>query len=211
MNKRQAQTAFLLRGARRFLDSRPALAGAINAPATRAEVDETLASFDRLAAQQAEAHRRGVDETRTRRVRVEQLRNHHLRPITAIGRAYLEFPLNRFHVPPARDNAQFIALYARQVMGAARPHADVFVQNGLAPDFLGRLNEAILRVEQSLQATATAAHEQRGATEALQHTKRRAHDLIAVLDALIAPRLVEDLDARTAWESCTRLGGGGHE
>ena len=211
MNKRQAQAAEVLRNARLFLDARPYIAGSVNTSATRAEIDRTLASIEAFTARQAESHRRGLDETKARLELVERIRTHYLRPIVTIAHAFLRHPLDRLEVPAIRVNALSLLQYGKFVVDAVRPHAAVFVDNGLAPDFLVRLSAALVRLEESIAAGGTAERERRGSTAGLDQASRRARQLVGILNSLLASKLAEDSEARAAWQACKDVSGGSDE
>jgi len=107
-------------------------------------------------------------------------------------------------MPTHRSVNQPLIASARAMAEAAGKAKDVFLQHGLAPDFIERMQEAATTLEGTRMARVESARRRVTATAAVKDQLKRGRKAVRLLNAILAPRLAKDPELVAAWESARR-------
>jgi hypothetical protein len=174
-----------------FLDHNDATLEEVNRSAARRHLDEVVERMAAHAVAQLAGLRESAGETEKQRRLRRELRFRYMRPITTIAGQFLrEQPqFSALRMPSWKvRRAGFIAA-ARDMANAAEQHMELFMREGLEPDFVTELRAAVDRFEQSITAWGESRAQRAGATAGLKAETTRARGLIRVLDALVQKHL----------------------
>src|SRR5689334_4926382 len=154
MRSRQGFVLETLRRIQCFLDDNASMFFALNQSGARRRLDEVVALIMEHAVAQVGGRRASVGETaRQGQLRLE-LRSDHMRPVALIASEKLreqpEFKLLR--LPPWNYRGTRLTSAARDMANAAEKEVDLFVQEGLRPEFVTELRAAADRLEESITA-----------------------------------------------------------
>jgi hypothetical protein len=185
-----------------FVDDYEETLGEVSHSGARKRLDETA---ERMAAHMvAQVAGRRISQGETARLHAlrQTLRNDQMLPVALIAGQHLseqpEFKLLR--VPSWRVRGAGIIPIARDMANAAEKYMELFVEEGLSPNFVAELRTATDRFEESILARGQAKIQEAGATEGLKVETKRARGRIAVLDSLIRPKLALNAQLLREWE-----------
>ena len=207
MNTRYTQFLTALRQALHYLTTNATALGTVPTSGARAALETLTTSIATLAEAQ-DTHRIQVSGERTNELRLaETLRRKHLRPIVRIARAMLaDVPqLSNVSLPPGKGNTTALVSRARGMGDAVQPYAEVFVDSGLAPDFLDRLRTATEQLVQAIESKGEHRTARTRATDAIDKVVKKARHAVGVLDALIRAELDPSDPSLTEWKSALRV------
>lgn len=180
-----------LRRIQRFLDDKGDLLAVVNQSGARKRLDQISEQMAAHAVAQLGWRRTARGETQRQRALRTTLRYDLMQPIAIVAGQHLrekqEFKLLRLPRWKARG-AELIAA-ARGMATAAEKHMDLFVEEGLAPDFADRVRATADRVEESIGTRAQGWGQQAGATAGLKADTKRARARIRLLDSMVRPAL----------------------
>lgn len=191
MRYQEADVLETLRRMQRFLDDNDAALGVVNRSTARKRLDETTAQIAAHAVAQIGGRRTAEGETAKQRALRSALRYDYMRPIAIIANQRLreqpDFKL--LQLPPWRVRGQRLIAAARDMANAAEKNVELFVEEGLDPEFVAELRAAADRLEQSVDARGQGRAQRAGATAGLKSETRRARARIRLLDSLVRPKL----------------------
>lgn len=185
-----------------FLDDNDATLAAVNHSGARRRLDETLAKLSAHSVDQLAGHRISQGETARLRQLRESIRFEYMRPIAMIaGEQLRKHPdFGSLRMPRWKSSIQTLVVAARDMAGAAEKQAELFIEEGLAPDFVAQLRGAADRLEQSITERGAGRAQRAGATAGLKSETRRARVLIRLLDSLIRPKLATNETLLREWD-----------
>lgn len=186
----------------RFLDDNTALLDAVNQSTARKRLDETVAQLAAHSVTQVAGRRTAQGETAKQRALREALRSDYMQPIAVIASQQLrqqpEFKALR--MPPWNLRGARLASVAQDMANAAEKYTDLFVQEGLPPDFVAQLRAATDRLDQSIGTRGQSRGLQAGATKGLKEQAKQARGLFRVLDSQVRPKLGTNDDLLRQWQ-----------
>lgn len=145
--------------------------------------------------------------TEAKRAIATTLRQEYLRPIEQLARGL--FPNDAtlrgtFKLPIKRDDVGLLQT-ARGVAERASEHQLLFVEKGLAPDFVERLRKVTAAFSDALAARGLDIGRRSAASAGMLQELARGRDLIRLLDTMLVPRLRSQSDQLAEWRSITRF------
>jgi hypothetical protein len=191
----------------RFLDDNTATFDAVNQSEARKRLDDIVTQIGSHAVAQVAGHRTSQGETARQRLLRLALRNDHMRPIAVIASPKLreEPEFTKLRLPPFQVVGPRLTAAARDMGNAAEKHTDLFVKEGLAPDFVAQLRAAADALDQSLITRGQSQGQRAGATKGLQAETARARALIRQLDSLVRPKLGTNEELLRKWEVASHI------
>jgi len=214
MNKTQRAALRRFRRVQDFLSEHPP-AGTAEVLGKQAQVlDEVIEQLSVMGEEQDANTRQGRAETLRQRALREELRTRHMLPISQIARLVYGVPgVDRALVMPKRraDNDALLDA-ARGMAQAAGKQYTVFVEHGLPVDFLEQLRNATSAIADALGARVESQRRSIVARQTIRQLTKRGNNAVAMLDAIVAPRLSPEPDLLAAWKTVKRpieVGGSG--
>ena len=207
MQGRQEVVLETLRQVQRFLDDNGATLDVVNQSGARKRLDEIVAQIGSHAVAQVGGRRTSQGETARQRQLRLALRSDHMRPIAVIaGQKLREKPqFEKLQLPPWEVRGPSLTAAARDMANAAEEYKDLFVQEGLAPEFAGQLRAAADLLDQSITARGQGKGQRAGATEGLAAETKRARAIIRLLDSLVRPKLGINDQLLREWEVASHI------
>jgi hypothetical protein len=202
MRRREEAVFETLRQIQCFLDNDAGPLDVVNHSGARRRLDETLARFTAHAVAQVGGRRLSEGETARQHVLRQELRSEHMGPIAVIAGQYLrEQPeFTQLRLPPWKFHRARLTAAARDMANAAEKYTELFIEEGLAPDFVAELRTAADRLDQSIDERGQSRGQRAGATEGLKAETKRARALIRLLDLLVRPKLGTNDELLRAWQ-----------
>lgn len=183
-----------------------------SAPASYAEPGETLAAvlatLGELATEQVSGQRLSQAEMRKRAVLVKRLREHHLRPIAAIARAELASVPGidvALRMPSSGRRILGLIVDARSIRKTVAQHQSVFVRNGRPQDFLEKLDEAIVAVDDSVIGRSDQVGRHVSAKADIRKALRRGRRAVEMLDTIVRVAFEGQDGVLARWEIAKRV------
>ena len=207
MKTRQGNTLASLRAARDFLDAHTAELPNTAASGTRKKLDAAIADLASHVADQTGGTIRGQLGTRSvHALRLALLRTH-MSPISRMATVTLAGTqdLTPLRTPRGTPTTERLVAAARGMAQAAEPHADVFISDGLPPDFIARLNAAADALLQAKDARKRVHGTTSGATTGVSTRLREARQAVGVLDGLVGVELAGQPMLLKDWKVSKRL------
>jgi hypothetical protein len=203
---RDSQRLAALRDMQRYFDTNDATFTVYNASGSRASLDEVCERLGDLA-RAFEVHRIGArGALEQERLVSDDLRRKLFRPIVDIQRLRADaLPrLGRIHFPWRRTNSTKLAVMARSAARVLRPHAKVFIETGLKPDFLARLRAGAAELKAAV--VAKGAHRTAGVrtTRAIEQALAQARRRVNVADAFVREAVEPGSPLIAEWRSLCR-------
>lgn len=192
---------------RAFLDGNDDALAGVNRSDVRKRLDGIIESMSQQAVAQVAGLRESAGETARQLALREWMRRTYMAPIATIAtgplRAKPELSMLRLPRQKCR-RADFITA-ARDMADAAEQYTDLFVREGLDPDFAIQLRGGVNSFEQSIAAWGHWRAQSAGATKALEVSTRQGRDVIKLLDALVSPRLKTNAAVLAEWKRAKRI------
>ena len=196
-----------LRTVQAFLDENADKLGEVVKTGARQRLDETIAETTRYVAEQSGNQLASRGATQRQRVLRTLLLRDHMAPVSRIARS--ELPptpeVEPFRMPKGKPTVERLAAAAHGMAKAAEPFAPVFVQAGLAPDFIAQLTGAADAMVQSLSDRSQSRGRQSGATSGLKVTLSSGRKIVHVLDAFVRTALQSDPPLLANWNAVKRV------
>lgn len=191
----------------RFLDDNSATFDTVNQSDARKRLDDTVTRLGSHAVAQVGSHRTSQGETARQRMLGLDLRNNHMRPIAVIASQKLrEAPeFTKLVLPPLKVLAPVLTVAARDMANAAEQYTELFVKEGLAPDFVAQLRAAADALDQSLIKRGQNVGQRAFATKGLEMETKEARALIRQLDSLVRPKLTANPELLREWEVASHI------
>jgi hypothetical protein len=219
MKHRQTRVLDSLRGTQGFLDDNNTLLAAINKSGARRTLDDVVTQLSTHAVNQDAGTRMSQGETANQKSLRHTLRFNHMKPIADVARMHLREVPNFIALTRPRNNvsAAHLIAAASGMADAAAPYAEVFVDAGLAADFLEQLRQAADDMRRSLDDRAQHVQKRVGATEGLKAAEKRGTGILRLLDGLVIPKLGTNDPLLAQWKAARKIyarpgpvGGGGN-
>src|SRR5689334_18237723 len=196
-----------LRRMQQFLDDNPETLVLVNQSGARKELDDAVTRMAAHAVDQVAGRRTSEGETAKQASLRQTLRYDHMQPIAVIAgqrlREQPEFKLLR--LPPWNVKGIALTTAARDMANAAEKYTDLFVQRGLAPDFVAQLRTAADQLDQSLGLRDQSQGQRTGATEGLRTETTKARAIIRLLESLVMPKLGTNDELIREWRFASHI------
>ena len=88
---------------------------------------------------------------------------------------------------------------------AAESNREVFLQHGLAPDFVDQLRSAIDALAQACTSKASSLRRQVTATASTDGLVKRGRNAVRLLDAILVPRFANEPELLAAWRTAKKV------
>ena len=212
MQKRYTQFLAALHTTRQFLDAKGTALGPISSTGARKTLDEMTEAIEQLAEAQ-DTHRMLVKGRRKEELRLaEAFRRKFLRPIIEIVQAKLPDDvqlLSEVRLPRGAVSSTALASKGHAIAKTVAPFAQVFIDAGLATDFVAQLTAAADRLAEAVANKGQHRAGRTGATEGLNKQVRKARRAVRVLDAMVKANLQLGEPLVTEWREAVRVIRGG--
>lgn len=196
-----------LRRIQGFLDAKHEILSAVNQSNARKRVDELVDKLSTHSVEQFAGRRVAQGETAKQHAMRKALRSDYMLPVAIIaGELLREQPdFAKLRVPKSKTGTVGLATAAYDMAKVADQHIDVFIGEGLAPDFVVQLRDAADRLLQSMDARGQGKGQRAGATAGLKSATKRARSQIRLLDSLVRPKLGTDDTLLREWKSAKHI------
>jgi len=198
-----------LQRAQRFMDANATSLGTLNSSGYRRILDDVVDALGGHAVNQATSKRVGSGETARQRVLRNVLKLNHMRPIAAIASAQLKLvpEFTALRMPPANSTSRGLIAAAGGMGAAAGKYTKTFIDAGLSTDFLAKLAQAAVDLNDAIGNRGSTRTLQNAATAGLRSQTARGRETLKVLDSLIEPQLQGDPVLLVQWKAARRIGG----
>jgi hypothetical protein len=205
MTRKQFRVLQALNRVQAFLDTNTADLGEVSATGTRDKLEAAIAEMELHAAgQDPLRHSRRGEQASQWRLRTA-IRELWMIPIVRIGRAQELAELRALLLPPANANIQGFLEAARGIAATATRHAEVFVSEAMPADFAERFSAAIDELEATVGERQNTRGLRSGASEGLRAAVTKGLRALAILDALIVPRIKGDRALLGTWQAVRKV------
>jgi hypothetical protein len=207
MKHRQTRVLDALRGTQGFLDDNNTLLAVINQSGARRTLDDAVTELSTHGVNQDVGTRLSQGETANQKSLRHTLRFNHMKPIADVARMHLREVPNFIALKRPRNNISATRLIAAAsgMADAAAPFVEVFIDAGLAPDFLEQLRQAADDMRRSLDDRAQHVQKRVGATEGLKAAEKRGAGILRLLDGLVIPKLGTNDPLLAQWKSARKI------
>jgi hypothetical protein len=198
----------VLMSAEEFMDKHAETLPSVNAAAARRMLRDVLRDLGDNGAAQFGAHARAMSGTQLRDELRERLRLEEMQPVVAIARAKLlgasTENMQKFALPVKAAKDLDLLTAARAMREAAFEYRAVFEEE-LGNDFLARFDDAVTACENALAERNGSQLERIRATAGLAATRRKARELLGVLNALVVREARGRREVIAEWEMLRRV------
>ena len=206
MKRSQNTVGQTLHSVQQFLDTNAAVIGP-GLDAVRATLDVAAANIAAHFVQQDTGGRNAVGATQKLNALKTGLRFDQMRPIAEIAKRKLasvpEF--KALSLPAGKVSTTRLVTAAQAMANAAAPYAHTFIELGLAPDFIARMQSAVDELSQTLASRKHHSARKTGATAGLAAEITQAHSIVKLLDSLVRPRIRSNAALTANWISATKF------
>lgn len=131
----------------------------------------------------------------------------HMSPIAGIALAELPNTpeVAPLRMPTRRTSAETVFLAAKAMSKAAEPFSQVFIDAGLAPDFLVQLDAAADAMLALVDLRAQTQGRRTGATKGMTDQLRQGRKAIGALDRMLTSALKDDPALLANWKTLKRV------
>jgi hypothetical protein len=207
MQSRQANMLRSLRNVEEFLTANATTLNGIVNSGTRRKLANAIAVLETVVGEQAGTSASAQGETSQYHALRKVLIRDHMAPIARIASA--ELPptpqMSALRMPRPVWKMERLAAAARGMGQVAEPLAATFVEAGLSPEFVARLDAAIDAMVRSHTERAQTRGRLSGATKDLAHTLASSRKLVNVIDALVTTALVHEPGLLRSWKVVKRV------
>jgi hypothetical protein len=207
MQARYTQLLTALRQAQKFLDGNDATLAPVNATGARKSFDAIATKIAEMGESQG-THRMQTTGERRRELKLaEQLRRKHLRPIVRIARARLATSpeLAELALPPFKTPSAALARNAKSMRDLVEPKKQLFIDAGLAPDFLDQLTTAADAVVEAIGSKGSSRGSRMKATDTIAKETVNANRELQILDSMVRAHLELEEPLITEWRDACRV------
>ena len=143
----------------------------------------------------------------TARHQAKIVRGEFMLPISRMGRSLFpsDVALRQSLAMPRRKDYEGLIAAAYAMADRAEEHKDRFVAGGFNDDFADRLRQATADLRKALDDKAAHFGHRAAATAGLAREMSRGRGLVRILEAMVAPRLVETPDKLAQWRTLSRF------
>ena len=210
MTNSQAQVFNAVRRVQNFLDANDAVFSVVNKSATRAELNDVSSTLSANQGTQAASKVNAKGETSNQRALRLALRVGHMVPIAAIAKMKLRSipQFSALRLPSSNASAHAVAAAAVEMSSVAKQYEQVFIDAGLAPDFIAKLDASAAAVRGSIESRSTNTGQKTGATGALKTAAPHARKVLQALNSMVVSVLngtSGEASLLTEWKSIHRV------
>ena len=208
MLARQKQVLEAFQRARTWLENHQSAETLPSHARLRTELAELVARAERAVVSQGAGHRLFKAATRELHAKVRALRTHLLLPIAAIARALSDRVAGldvACRTPRRRTSVTTLAADARALRDIVGSHEALFIENGRSPDFVARLDDAIVEIEEVWLKRERWLSLHVGGTAALTVHLRRARQILEILDCHVKTAFEGDEAKLAEWGFARRV------
>lgn len=207
MRSREKQALKVFRRVRDFLKEKAPAVGYGSVEGVITQLTDAIDQLEGYAREQDARQRQLLEATRRQRRQAAGIRREFITPVSRGAR--LLFPseptlLDAFAMPAARDYIGTIAA-AEAMAQLATQYAEKFTGVGLPPDFVARMQKAVVELRAQLDARATDVGVRSASTSGLRTQYTRGRELVRMLDAMVAPRLADAPPRLAEWKALSRF------
>lgn len=195
-----------LRGIQAFLDQYAGVLGTIPGSGARKKLDAQVAELMARSAAQDSSRIASLNATQLQYERRVVVLRDHMTPIARIAAAEVEPgpDIHALTMPARGASTQQLYAAAMGMAEAAEPYAAMFVNAGLADDFIAQLRGAANDLLAPVDSRTLSRGVRKGATATMMVLSSRVRKTVRVLDALIQRELQDDTDLLAQWKSVKR-------
>jgi len=196
-----------LRRVQGFLDRQLTALGTIVTAALRGRLDDATTQLATFQVEQNTAAGAARSETANQAAYRKDFYARFMRPITRIAKASLRTTAEYVAlVVPSSGvrNADFVGT-AQALADAASKHEKAFVDGGMPVDFLTQLRAAITQLTASKAAGDGSLSRREAATKGIKDGSKIGHDVLVVLDSVIAPAVKHNAALLADWKASKRI------
>lgn len=138
------------------------------------------------------------------------LRKHHLNPISTDGMLILDGEPgieDQLRLPHNRIADRKLVTEARRIIKNAKPFADTYIEEGYAPDFIEKAEQAVDEFERRISAPNDLVAERGHATATLPSLLLKGRKIIRAITRIVEDELAKDPVAQKLWKTAKRLPG----
>ena len=207
MNRVARNTLATLERVQQFLAQHPMVDAPAMLGAQATELNDVIAALSGASVDQEAGERFLKVHTASQRALREELYAKHMRPVSFVAREVFGVTgMDRaFRLPPTNRVTSTVLTAASAMIEAADASHDVFVQHGLAQDFVEQFRAAAAAVTQSVESQTASGRRRVMATAAAKDLVKRGRKAVRLLDAILVPRFSADPDLLAAWQSAKKV------
>lgn len=207
MEARYTQLLTALRQAQKFLDGNDATLGSVNATGARKSFDAITARIAEMGESQGTHRMQTAGERRRELKLAEQLRRKHMRPVVRIARARLASTpeLAELVLPTIKTSSAALAQDAKSMRDLVEPKKQLFIDAGLAPDFLDQLTTAADAVVEAIASKGSSRGSRMKATDTIAKETANANRELQILDSMVRAHLELEEPLITEWRDACRV------
>ena len=209
MQARQKQAIEAFRRVQAFLTDHPVPPPGSYAGA-KDMLDEVVAQLTSHADDRVAGGSLSRADISTQRTLRKVLREQHLRPIARIANAMLRGAPGidkALKVPESRVPVTVLIPIANNFRTAAKRYEETFVKNGLAADFLSRLDAATTALLNAQADQGRNIGTAAGALLGLEKEIQRGRDAVGMLDGIVTTVFAEKPEVLGRWKNAKRVKG----
>jgi hypothetical protein len=203
------ETAVLttLNRARAFIDAHLQQLGELESAGYRRKLDAVIAALQNHAVEQDAAIRIGAGRTARQRALRSALRLNHMRPIAMVAAARLrETPeFNSLRMPSRKTVPAQLVVAGEAMAKVSKQYTPVFIESGLAPDFVEQLEAAARSLAECITDRETTTTMKIGASAGLRTEASRGRHVLRVVSALIEPRFADNPALLAEWRTARHI------
>ena len=190
-----------------FLAAHPFADAPANLGRQASELDAVVSQLSQDALDQEAGHRLTKAETKHQKGLRAALWDRQMLPIARVarevfGKSGVDKALT---MPKKAVKHEAVINAARAMAEAAAQQSAVFVEHGLSNDFVAQLNQAANDLDTALKSRDTTRRRRLTATAGVAQQLKRGRRAVRLLNAILQPRLAQDPELLSAWESVRRV------
>jgi len=185
-----------------FLGEHSAAVGVVNQSKTRLALDDLVKELAARAADQHAAEVAATSRTDRKDELREELRLHHMQPISEIARAKLAGTpdITKLRLPARRTDDAALVAAGDAMAQIAVQYRQVFLDEQLPQDFVEQLQAATDAVRNAVIQRDGARNQVRVATAAMEHRLTVGLSLVRILNGLVVKQLRAKPELHEGWK-----------
>lgn len=207
MQLSHSNTLDALRRVQGFLDAQAAALGILVPLLLRTRLDAAVTQLAAFELQQSTAAGTAKGETGNQAVIRKDIRKRFMEPIARIAKASLrevgEYPTMVVSSSTLR-NGDFLGAVQTLADSAAK-NEKALLDHGMPTDFLVQLRAAITQLTASKAAQGQNVAQRQTATKGIKDTNKVGHDVLALLNSIIAPALKHNTPLLAGWKAAKKV------
>ena len=209
MQQPHSATLDALRRVQVFLDAQATALGAVVPASLRARLDSAVTQLAGFQQEQTTAMGSATGETANQAVLRKDFRSQFMRPIARIAKGSLktasDYPTLAIASSTLR-NSDF-ASAAQSLSDTAAKYEKTLTDGGMPLDFLAQMKSALGQLTASKDAQDRSIARRKAATQGITDTDKIGHEVLVVLDSVIAPTLKKNGPLLADWKASKKIAG----